>query len=242
MQTCIPLKARQWFKFRTPVNWVVSIIVFVPLVFLLQHILPFLIADTIALAAVFCLFFFYLHKRAIAIECPHCHNYIETNTPWICGNVDKHCRNDQVDDFPFIHRCQHCGFIPKAYQCHHCGKLIFLSQDKQTAGFAKCADIPVKSKSDKPDPTVGKAAKQNAEKNDLLHELEVTKIKGEIKKEKSNLEPPKMKSLEDKYREMVKDDDDARKLESAIEEECKNDPEERAKRLALLKAVLRENS
>ena len=240
MQTCDPLKARQWFKWRAPINWAISIVAFIPLVFILQNLLPFVVADVIALALVFCLFFFFLHKRAIAIECPHCHKHIETNTPWICGNKDKHCRNDQVDDFPFIHRCQHCDFIPKAYQCHHCGELIFLSKDKQETGCAKCADIPAQSKPVKKDPTAGKASKQNTEKSDLLHELEVTKIRGEIKKEKASLEPPKAKTIEDKYRVIIKDEDDAQKLRVSIDEECKNDPVERAKRHAMVDAIMRE--
>ena len=109
------------------------------------------------------------------------------------------------------------------------------------AGYARCADLPVKSRPARPDPTAGKIAKQNAEKHDLLHELEVTKIKGEIKKEKASLEPPKMKSLQDKYRETVKNDDDAQKLKALIDEECNNDPVERAKRHAIVDALMREN-
>jgi len=101
--------------------------------------------------------------------------------------------------------------------------------------------MPVKSKTAKSDSTTGKVAKQNAEKHDLLHELEVTKIKGELKKEKANLEPPKMKTLQDKYRETVKNDDDAQKLKALIDEECNNDPVERAKRHAIVDALMREN-
>ena len=101
--------------------------------------------------------------------------------------------------------------------------------------------MPVKSKTAKSGSTTGKVTKQNAEKHDLLHELEVTKIKGEIKKEKASLEPPKMKSLQDKYRETVKNDDDAQKLKALIDEECKNDPVERAKRHAIVDALMREN-
>lgn len=241
MQTHDPLKARQWFKLRAPVNWAISIVAFIPLVFIFQNLLPFVFADIIALALAFCLFFFFLHKRAIAIKCLACHKHIETNTPWICGNQDKHCRNDQVDDFPFIHRCQHCGFIPKAYQCHHCGELIFLSKDKQETGYAKCADIPAQTKTVKKDLAAGKASKQNGEKADLLHELEVAKIRGEIKKEKASLEPPKAKTIEDKYRGIVKDEDAAQKLRASIDEECKNDPVERAKRHAIVNDIMREN-
>ena len=118
--------------------------------------------------------------------------------------------------------------------------MIFLSKDKQETGYAKCADISVQSKPVKKDPTAGKASKQNAEKADLLHELEVTKIRGEIKKEKASLEPPKAKTIEDKYRVIIKDEDDAKKLRASIDEECKNDPVERAKRHALVDAIMRE--
>src|ERR1039458_4944699 len=99
MQTCNPLTAKQWFKLRGAINWAVTIVVFIPLVFMLMQLCEAWLAFTIALAVAFCLHFFVLDKRAIGIECPHCGKYIETNTPWICGY--KQCRNENVDDFPF---------------------------------------------------------------------------------------------------------------------------------------------
>jgi len=240
MQTVDRLNARQWFRWREPVAWAISIVVFTFLFFVLSQVFGGFFGFIIAGGAVFCLFFFYLDKRAFGIVCPHCQKYIETNTPWICGY--KQCRNENVDDFPFIYRCQHCGAEPKAYQCHHldCQKLIFFTKDEQKINFAKCVNVPVKSKPVKKDPTEGKIAKQDAELHDLKHELDVTIIKGNIKEAKARIEPPKMKGLEDKYRGMVKDEDDARKLKASIDEECKNDPVERAKRHAIVDALLRD--
>ncbi len=155
------------------------------------------LAFLIALVPVFLLFFYGLDKRAIGIKCPHCGQFIESNTPWICGNKDTPHRNDQVDEFPFINHCQHCGFTPKAYQCHHCFKLIFLSEDKQVTAYAKCADIPAKVPKPKPikkDPHEDAVAKK---KRDVeLAELEVKKAKidVELKGYKETLEPPKSRT------------------------------------------------
>ena len=117
---------------------------------------------------------------------------IETNTPWICGF--KQCRNERVDDFPFIYRCQHCGAEPKAYQCHHCGELIFFTTDQQKINYAKCVNIPVKTTPAEKDRTAEKITKQHEEKRDLMHELEVTQLKGDLKEAKKRVEDPKEKT------------------------------------------------
>lgn len=214
--------------------WGISIGAFIFLFALLTTLpLDGLLAFIIALAAVGCLFFFYLDRRAIGIQCPHCKKYVATNTPWICGNKDTPHRNDQVDDFPFIHQCQHCGFTPKAYQCHHCFKLIYLSEDRQETAYARCADIPVEAPKPKPvkrDPNAEKITKQTDEKGDLKHELETTLLKGAIKEAKSKIEPVRRPTITDRYNKSVKDEDEARRLKAAVDEEFKNDPVEREKR------------
>ena len=92
-----------------------------------------------------CLHFFYLDHRAIRIKCPYgrCQEIIETNTPWICGN--KGCKNENVDEFPFIYKCEHCGYYPKAYKCHHCGELIYFTDDEQKTGYAECANYALRA-------------------------------------------------------------------------------------------------
>lgn len=232
MQTVDPLSARQWFTWKEPITWASSIAVFTFVFFMLTLFADGFLAFLIAFAVAFCVHFFVLDKRVLGIVCPHCGEYIETNTPWICGNKDTPHRNDRVNDFPFIHQCQQCGFIPKAYQCHHCLKLIFLSEDKQQTAYAKCADILPKPE---PDHAVEKVGKQNEEKRDLLHELDVTKIKGDIKEAKSRIEPPPkaktaFEELEEYYKGMMGNDDAAKKWHAAIDAEFPNDPDEREKR------------
>jgi len=200
MQTCDPLTARQWFKLRTAANWAMVIVGFAWLVFVLQSFIHPVIADLIAISIAFCVFFFVLHKRAIGIDCPHCRQYIETNTPWICGF--KQCRNEQVDDFPFIYRCQHCGAEPKAYQCHHCEKLIFFTKDQQTINYAKCVNLPDNSKLVKKDRHAEDIVK---EAKDLqLTDLKVKKAKlsVELKGYDEILKPKKTKT----QREILQED------------------------------------
>jgi hypothetical protein len=236
MQTYDPLQARQWFKLRAPVNWAITIVVFIPLVFLLQNMLPVFIADVIAIALVFCLFFFFLHKRAIAIECPHCGKYIQTNTPWVCGVCGV--KNLRVDDFPFVNRCENkeCGCEPKAYKCHYldCGELIFLSHDKSEINYAQCVNMPEKSR------PVTKSKSQNkvADLHEAIQvgELQVKKAKidAELKGITAELEPPKRKTafeeLEEYYKGMMGNEDAAKKWKAAIDEEFKTNDDERKKR------------
>jgi hypothetical protein len=236
MQTHDPLKARNWFKFRAPMNWAISFVVFVPLVFVLQHILPFLIADAIAIAFVFCLHFFYLHKRAIAIKCPHCQRHIQTNTPWVCGVCGT--KNLRVDDFPFVNRCENpqCGCEPKAYKCHHhgCARLIFLSKDKSEINFAQCVNMPeppkpVKRKKEKDEFSI---LQQGIQLGKLR--LEKAKIDVEYKGLQAHLEPPKTKSafdeLEEYYKSQMGNEDAAKKWHAAIDAQFPNDEDERKRR------------
>jgi hypothetical protein len=106
---------------------------------------------------------------------------LATNTPWICGY--KQCKNERVDDFPFVYQCEHCGQIPKAYRCHHCKELIFFTDDEQDENYARRFIMPILAVSEivPPDYTQEKIAKQFEEKNELQHKLEITKLEHEIK-------------------------------------------------------------
>jgi hypothetical protein len=201
MQTCNPLQARSWFNLRAPVNWGISVLVFVPLVFVLQNLLPFLLADTIAIVLIFCLFFFYLHKRAIAIKCPHCDKYIQTNTPWVCGVCGT--QNLRVDDFPFVNRCgnKQCGSAPKSYLCHHldCRKLIFLTPDNSPINYAQRVNMPSFEKPARKKPEKSENEFSKLERGIQLGKLQVAKarIDVELKGLNENLQPPKPRKQKD---------------------------------------------
>ena len=237
MQTVDSLDARRWFTWKEPITWAISIVVFTVLFFVLALIFGGFFAFVIAFGATFCLHFFYLDKRTIGIECPHCGKYIETNTPWICGNKDAPHRNDQVDDFPFIHKCQHCGFTPKAYECHHCFKLIYLSEDKLQTAFAKCADISVKPQKPRPvklDPYEGEVTKKKKELELTELNLKKAKIDVELKGYKETLEPPKIKTVGERLRARVHGkselDAEVRRLKEEADKEFAGDEAGRTKR------------
>jgi len=193
MQTVDPLDARQWFTWRERKAWVFSGAAFAVLFFTLTPVLGELLALMIAFGSAFCLFFFYLSKRTIGIECPYCQNYIETNTPWICGVCGEH--NLRTDDCPFIGRCQKCRAEPKAYQCHHkgCGELIFFTKDKQRFNFAKCVNIPVPKMPlrVKRDKDADGIAKQHKDIQITELNLKKAKLDLELKIVKQDLEPAK---------------------------------------------------
>jgi hypothetical protein len=104
-----PLSGKLRFKMRTFNNFVFVLAVFIPLAFLLAffsspHFWIAWVADGILIALFFYLFRVFLNKRAIWIGCPHCDEKIATNTPWMCGSCQA--KNEHVDDFPFVHRCE----------------------------------------------------------------------------------------------------------------------------------------
>ena len=248
---CKPANARFWFKLRETVNWAIVIVVFIPFVFFLQTFLPYWAADTIAIAVIFPAFFFVLQKRAISIECPHCHRHLNTNTPWVCGF--KFCRNENVDDFPFMSRCEHCGIEPKAYRCHYkdCGKPIFFTNDEQDAIHAAFINpssnlppLPPRPKS--PSRWERKAAQESEQLHDLQHELKVTKLRGDISEAKARIQPEKSEkellweNLQKYLDRSIGAEEAGRKMKAIIDIQYANDPAGRERAYAIIDAWVRE--
>jgi hypothetical protein len=139
---------RTRFKLRTLNNFILACAIFAPLALIFaliwaDRIMLAWLADAITITILFFAYRIFWNKRAIWIRCPHCEKKIGSNTPWVCGACDA--KNENPDDFPFLHRCQSCGVEPKAYQCHHlkndekpCRKLIFLTDDESMRNYAYC--------------------------------------------------------------------------------------------------------
>ena len=239
MQTCDPLDARQRLDKQPRENWEIALVFFIPLLFALQiWIHPFL-ADVILIGAVFYLFFYILDKRAIAIKCPSCEKAIVTNMPWKCGNPNCQKINEQVDKFPIFGSCQHCGVETKAFKCPHdrCGKPIYLSEDKLKTIYATFISTPehAKPRPAKKDLVAEKIAKQQQEKRDLEHEVEMTRKKGDLLEAKSKIEPsPKKKTpyeeLEEYMQSIDGNEDAERTWRAAIDKKFKNDPDARKRK------------
>lgn len=173
--------------------------------------------------------FFVLDTRAIKILCNHCHKPIITNTPWVCGFCQEN--NNHTDNFPFIHRCEHCGAEPKAYKCHHCGELIFLTDDQLKANFASCIGTEVKAVP--PPQAPDESELQQREMQNLKNQIILTQLHAELKKEKRIEESLKKKSPEEEAEERlgkhVAGDiavfTAARRVRLKYNEEFKDDPE-----------------
>ena len=211
IQECTPLEARRVFRRRllknVTIGWAVFGVIFSS-VFLSLNVLVVGVVALVAAAVVY----FYLDSRVILIECPKCQNTVDTSTPWQCGF--KQCRNENTDEFPFIHKCGICHSVPKAYQCHHCGELIFLSLDKQEINAAKCLVAPkqvkVKAAPVIIDPIKQIATKQALELQDAKHKhaIALFEKETEIIKNKPVTTPqpkPKVQAAIERLRERIKD-------------------------------------
>lgn len=185
-----PQSARAHFKSRWFRNAAIVAAIFVPVVILSQMTggwwLTFL-----AIGILYFVFFHVLPDTVIGISCPGCKKHIATNTPWVCGFCQA--KNQRTDDFPFIHRCEHCEAEPKAYQCHHrdCGKLIFLTEDHQEENYARCYRPPGPPA---PDETKEEISFQEKERRKLEHQLRMTKLTAELNEAKKAAEPLKEKA------------------------------------------------
>jgi hypothetical protein len=230
-----PRSGKMRFKLRTLNNWVFVLLLFTLLAFAFKRFLPpgyMWLADGVAIAVLFYLFFFIWDKRAIKICCPHCFKYIRSNTPWVCGFCHK--KNVHTDEFPFVNRCEHedCGAEPRAYKCHHggCEKLIFLTEDRLEENYASRADAPVEDKAKK------EVAFQEQEKRAKEHEitmvelntkldekLKASKLQREFSRTKSPRESVKEK-FEGEFADVMAAEEFADEQETFYEEKYKDDP------------------
>lgn len=167
-----PSNARLAYKLRVLTNSAIILLVFVPAAWTVD-LLPFAWIWILALVAIATyVFFFILEPRPIQIRCSHCSAVLSSKTPWLCGFC-KHL-NRNVDEFPFVSRCQHCSAEPKAYVCHHCGKTVFLTADRQVEGCACSVNTPA------PDPTSSDIATRKREVDDLEHRINIAKLTSEL--------------------------------------------------------------
>jgi hypothetical protein len=180
-----------------------------------------------------------------------CGKYVDTNTPWICGS--KGCRNDNIDDFPFIYKCEHCGDYPKAYQCHHCGKLIYFTKDEQKDGYAECANDALKPRRVKQrdghqetiiDKREGLELKE-FEIQDTKKEIELKRLKRDLNPQKPKLKRLEIKTAEQELEEFMKQrlgrEDAADAWRAKIKEKHKDDPAECERQLALVDKWVRQH-
>jgi len=225
-----PLSGKFRFKVRPLTNYAFMVVIFTAVVIGLSLVIsgPLVwLADAVAIVVLFYLHFFVMEKRAIGIRCPHCLKHIATNTPWVCGFCQQ--RNNNIDEFPFVHRCEHCSAEPRAYRCHHrgCGKLIFLTGDELEENCARCVNAPVE------DEAAEEITMQDREKRKLEHDLIMTELTAKLNAakeraafvQKKTPHEKKKESFEKFHGEIMAAREIAIEQRAAIKERYKDDPE-----------------
>jgi hypothetical protein len=139
---CNPLHARSWFNWREPIALGISVFFFAVIFLGVWSWFDALVTGLVIGSVVaFLVKFFWLDKMVLVIKCPKCGEFIELDTPWLCGyKVDEvEHENVNTSEYPFVNECEVCHKRPKAYQCHHCEELelIFLSADHDKRNYAK---------------------------------------------------------------------------------------------------------
>jgi hypothetical protein len=235
-----PLSGKRRFKLRTINNFIFAIAIFIPFALLSAFLSAprFWIAwvtDAVAIAVLFYLYRTFWNKRAIWIRCPTCRKKIATNTPWMCGSCSV--KNEHVDDFPFVNRCESCGVEPKAYRCHHenCGKLIYLTKDELMRNFAYCINPVLEAREEEVERDTYEQKKRRGEYRLHLAQLykQVELAEQEENNVKKKAEPLKEKTQEEKIKEhregrrskTIAAAEIYRNERKANEEKYKDDPE-----------------
>jgi hypothetical protein len=154
---------------------------------------------------------------------------------WMCGACSA--KNEHVDDFPFVHRCESCGVEPKAYRCHYeeCGKLIFLTKDELVRNYAYCINPVLEAREEEVERDTFEQKKRRGEYRlhlaQLYKKVELAEqAENEVKK---RAEPQKEKTPEEKIKEhrekrrskTIIATETYRNERKANEEKYKDDPE-----------------
>ena len=182
---CNPLRARFWFNWREPIALATSAVFFAGIFCGLWFGCDALAAAIVVASLVsYLVKFFWLDKLVLGIRCPNpgCGEFIELDTPWLCGYKQDEIEHENVNTgvYPFVRECEHCHKRPKAYQCHHCEELIYLSVDLDKHNFAKRLG-DTKSRID---PRKAKVTEQLEKIEDKTLEFKLTKIEKKIELEK----------------------------------------------------------
>jgi hypothetical protein len=235
-----PLSGKSRFKLRTLNNFLFAIAIFtvfalVSVVLSSPNFWIAWVADIVAIAVLFYLYRTFWDKRAIWIRCPNCRKKIATNTPWMCGACSA--KNEHVDDFPFVHRCESCGVEPKAYRCHYeeCGKLIFLTKDELVRNYAYCINPVLEAREEEVERDTFEQKKRRGEYRLHLARLykDVELAEQAENAVKIKTEPPREKTPQEKIEEhrakrrakTITATEIYRNERKANEEKYKDDPE-----------------
>lgn len=231
------LNARQFFNLLPASNFVLSAIVFIPLLLVLLYFDPFYIfADVAALAFAYYLYFHILKKRAVWIRCKQCRKPIATNTTWVCGKCGR--QNVDVTNFPFINQCEHCGHEAKSYRCHHCNDntLVFLTVDEDKANPARRLDAGPELREQRKSGSQEKERKNEIQEKQ--HELEKARLEQQIKnvkniEEEESILEEKMKGLRKFYDSRMAIEEAARLRKAELAAEIKDKKELRRRYLVI---------
>jgi hypothetical protein len=239
-----PMTGGLWFKLRTPLNFVICILLCAVVVAGLSFLVPIWAADLVAIGLVYYIFVVFLNKRPIGLRCDNCHKVILSNTPWVCGFC--RAKNEDADNYPFIHRCKKCSAVPKAYKCHHaeCGALVFLTSDTLRENYASCLNSPAEV------PPPAKSNVHQEQKQEMEHSITMTQLdmqlaalrkQREIKQPRTVLEE-KRESLDKHYAGVMAAQELATRKKAEVAIVFKDDPENLQKAVEAIDDWLRRHT
>ncbi|HWA85283.1 MAG TPA: zinc ribbon domain-containing protein [Opitutus sp.] len=123
--------------------------------------------------------------KPLRLFCEHCDKYVPSDMPWQCS----HCNfeNDRTRYYSFLNKCQECKRPPKSYVCPHCGTVNFLDKDQDSAHPARKSTRCVL-----PEPVIDlreeKQRQHEDQKQDLVREIEITKLNARLAQLKASPE------------------------------------------------------
>lgn len=150
--------------------------------------------------------FFGLIVRPLRIGCDHCGRVVLSDIWWRCERCDG--ENDSTRIYSFLNRCRTCRQPPDAYECPHCAGINCLDEDERISAVARTRPRPkVVPPPPKEDPLTAKRRIHREQREDLLREIELTRLNAELAALKTMTEPPTKKDVRALLEESAADHD-----------------------------------
>lgn len=141
--------------------------------------------------------FFGMIGGPLRVECCHCGRVVLSDTRWRCERCGG--ENDSTRIYSFLNRCRKCRQPPDAYECPHCAGINCLNEGESISVVALTRPKPkpkvIPPPPPKEDPLAAKRRIHREQKEDLIREIELTRLNAELAALKAVTEPPAKKDV-----------------------------------------------
>jgi hypothetical protein len=132
-----------------------------------------------------------MRRKPLKLFCEHCGKFIPSDMPWRCGFCDT--ENYKTKLYSFLYKCGRCKQPPKSFICPHCEKRLPLAKKSSDQHPARKIQgfVNIDSAADR---QAIQVRDRNLRKQELEHDIVMTRLNAELNLLKKQTEPKKEKT------------------------------------------------